>query len=71
MNNVALFYYKFLRTHHARGACYHFGTGIPSVPVTINSLSGTLHVAFYDSIIDDGFESHLRVFVALFLFVHL
>ena len=31
MKNVASFYYKFLRTHHARGACYHFGTGIPSV----------------------------------------
>ena len=25
---VLPFYYKFLRTHHA---CYHFGTGIPSV----------------------------------------
>ena len=24
-------YYKFLRTHHAHGACYHFGTGITSV----------------------------------------
>ena len=31
MKNVASFYYKFLRTHYARGACYHFGTGIPSV----------------------------------------
>ena len=31
MKNVVSFYYKFLRTHHARGACYHFGTGIPSV----------------------------------------
>ena len=31
MKNVASFYYKFLRTHHARGACYHFGTGISSV----------------------------------------
>ena len=30
MKNVS-FYHKFLRTHHARGACYHFGTGIPSV----------------------------------------
>ena len=24
-------YYKFLRTHHPRGARYHFGTGIPFV----------------------------------------
>ena len=31
MKNVVSSYYKFLRTHHARGACYHFGTGIPSV----------------------------------------
>ena len=31
MKNVVLFYYKFLRTHYARGACYHFGTRIPSV----------------------------------------
>ena len=31
MKNVVSFYYKFLRTHQARGACYHFGTGIPSV----------------------------------------
>ena len=31
MKNVVSFYYKFLRTHHARGACYHFGAGIPSV----------------------------------------
>ena len=31
MKNVVSFYYKFLRTHHARGACYHFGTRIPSV----------------------------------------
>ena len=31
MKNVVSFHYKFLRTHHARGACYHFGTEIPSV----------------------------------------
>ena len=31
MKNVVSFYHKFLCTHHARGACYHFGTGIPSV----------------------------------------
>ena len=31
MKYVASFYYKFLRTHHARGECYHFGTGIPSI----------------------------------------
>ena len=31
MKNAVSFYYKFLCTHHARGACYHFGTGIPSV----------------------------------------
>ena len=31
MKNVASFYYKFLRTHHARGVSYHFDTGIPSV----------------------------------------
>ena len=26
MKNVVSSNYKFLRTHHARGACYHFGT---------------------------------------------
>ena len=31
MNNVVSSYYKFFRTHHARGVCYHFGTGIQSV----------------------------------------
>ena len=31
MKNVVSFYDKFLRTHHACGACYHFGTGFPSV----------------------------------------
>ena len=31
MKNVESFYYKFFRTHHAYGACYHFGMGIPSV----------------------------------------
>ena len=31
MKNVESFHYKFLRTNHARGACYHFGTMIPSV----------------------------------------
>ena len=31
MKNVVLFYHQFLRTHHAHGACYRFGTGIPSV----------------------------------------
>ena len=31
MKIVVSFYYKFLRTHHARVACYHFGTSIPSV----------------------------------------
>ena len=31
MKNVASFYYKFLCTHHARGACHHFGMGIPFV----------------------------------------
>ena len=30
MKNVVPLYYKFLRTHHARGACYHFDTGISS-----------------------------------------
>ena len=29
--NLVSIYYKFLRTHHTRSACYHFGTGIPSV----------------------------------------
>ena len=31
MKNLVSFYYKFLRTHYARGACYHFGAGISSV----------------------------------------
>ena len=31
MKNLVSIYYKFLRTHHTRSACYHFGTGIPSV----------------------------------------
>ena len=31
MKNVVSFYNKFLRIHHTRGACYHFGTRIPSV----------------------------------------
>ena len=31
IKNEVSFYCKFLRTHHARGACYHFGTRIPSV----------------------------------------
>ena len=31
MKNVESFYYKFLRTHHARGACYYFGARISSV----------------------------------------
>ena len=30
MKNAVSFRYKFLRTHHACGACYHFGTGILS-----------------------------------------
>ena len=28
LTNVVSFYHKFLRTHHARGACYHFVTEI-------------------------------------------
>ena len=28
MKNLVSIYYKFLRTHHTRSACYHFGTGI-------------------------------------------
>ena len=31
IKNVVSFSYKFLGTHHACRACYHFGTGIPSV----------------------------------------
>ena len=31
MKNLVSSYNKFLRTDHARGACYHFGTRIPSV----------------------------------------
>ena len=34
MKNAVSFYHKFLRTHHARDACYHFGTGISSVSKT-------------------------------------
>ena len=30
MKNLVSIYYKFLRTHHTRSACYHFGTRIPS-----------------------------------------
>ena len=31
MKNLVSIYYKFLRTQHTHSACYHFGTGIPSV----------------------------------------
>ena len=43
MKNVVSFYYKFLRTHQARGACYHFGTGIPLwIPLLLLLLSSLL-----------------------------
>ena len=31
MKNVVSFHYNIHRNHHAHGACYHFGTAVPSV----------------------------------------